>query len=179
MRRSLATAVWAGVVALCNGASAQSLIIQQPVVETFGVNTVVTVPDRGSVLLGSVSGARDSRTWNGFSPVGSSLGLDRNYSSARATVYIHDFAAMDEALLAEAAELRPVAARPANPLAASAYRQLQRSAVPRSDRLQPVQFTTPVPPQPTESGDYERPSVAAASRSTNSAVNPAASRASR
>jgi hypothetical protein len=86
--------------------SAQSITVQQPVVQTFSVDTVVTVPDRGSALLGSMSGAGDFRSRSGFSPFGSSVGGYRNHSSANATVYIHDFAAMDEALLAQ-----PVATR--------------------------------------------------------------------
>lgn len=164
------------LAALPASAAAQSLTVQQPVVETFGVNTVVSVPDRGSVLLGSFSGASDSRLWNGFNPVGSSLGLERSHSSARAHVYIHDFAAMDEALLQSGTAAVGAAPPPRNPLAANAWSQLQRQAVRPSAAPPRIAVTGAVRPQsplPTASSD------AAANRSTNSALIPAASRAAR
>lgn len=49
--------------------------------------------------LGSLSTARDSRAMYGPFRSGSSLGSDRSHSSVRASVYIHDLADMDEALL--------------------------------------------------------------------------------
>jgi hypothetical protein len=105
-------------------ASAQSITVQQPVVQTFSVDTVVTVPDRGSTLLGSMSSAGDSRSQYGFNPFGSSIGGYRNHSSAHATVYIHDFAAMDEALLNSGSVDGGMPVTVANPHARDALRQL-------------------------------------------------------
>ncbi len=109
-------------------AQPRAITVQQPVVQSFGVDTVVSVPDRGSVLLGSVGSSIGTRSWNGFTPWGSSLGVERNVSSARATVWIHDFEAMDEALLNARPAASSAEALPGNPLAASAYRQLQQTS---------------------------------------------------
>jgi hypothetical protein len=105
---------------------AQAVTVQQPAVQVFGVNTTVVVPDQGSALLGSVSSAGDTRSTNGFSPFGSSIGSFRNHSSQTATVYIHDFEAMDEALLnAGRGQIAPPS-RPLDPLAQRAYLSLAR-----------------------------------------------------
>ena len=79
---------------------AQNVVVQQPVVQQFGVNTAVSVPDRGSMFLGGVSSAADSRTSYGFGPWrGSSLGTGRSASSVETHVWIHDFETMDQMLL--------------------------------------------------------------------------------
>jgi hypothetical protein len=105
---------------------AQAVSVQQPVVQVFGVNTTVVVPDRGSSLLGSVSSAGDTRSTNGFSPFGASIGSFRNHSSQTATVYIHDFEAMDEALLNAGRGQIAEPSRPLDPLAQRAYLSLLR-----------------------------------------------------
>lgn len=75
--------------------------VQQPVIGTTTVNTTVTVPDRGSAFLGGVNSARSGRVSAGFGPGRSAIGTETNASSMRASVYIHDLQAMDEALLAQ------------------------------------------------------------------------------
>jgi hypothetical protein len=84
-----------------NVAEAQQITVQQPVVEQFGVGTTVSVPDRGSALLGGVGSAASGRITTGPFRSGSSVGLSRQASSARVHVFIHDFEAMDAALLHE------------------------------------------------------------------------------
>jgi hypothetical protein len=92
--------VFGCLLGLTNGAWAQGLTVQQPVVSTFSVGTSVSVPDRGSAFLGGVGSARSSRTTTGPLRNGSSIGLERQASSVSTSVYIHDLRAMDEALLA-------------------------------------------------------------------------------
>ena len=90
------------VIASLRQADAQSIVIQQPVVEQFGVSTVVSVPDRGSALLGSVSSsATFGRRSGPFTP-GSNVSRRQRHSGASVHVWIHDFEAMDAALLASA-----------------------------------------------------------------------------
>ena len=78
---------------------AQQISVQQPVVATTSVNTTVTVPDRGSAVLGGVSSAQSGRVAYGPLRSGSSSGLSRQATSISANVFIHDLQAMDEALL--------------------------------------------------------------------------------
>ena len=78
---------------------AQQATVQQPVVSTNSVRTSVSVPDRGSALLGGVSSAQSARSNYGPLRSGTSTGLSRSASSMSTSVYIHDLRAMDEALL--------------------------------------------------------------------------------
>jgi hypothetical protein len=81
-------------------------VVQLPSYSTFGLNTSVSVPDRGSVSLGGIG-----RSSIGSTAFGPSLGLrnrgfGRNLSgsvtSVRAT--IHDFDALDRAMLERATD---------------------------------------------------------------------------
>ena len=74
-------------------------VIQQPVVATTAVSTTVSVPDRGSVLLGGVSSAQSGRAQYGPLRSGTNSGVSRQATSITTHVYIHDLQAMDEALL--------------------------------------------------------------------------------
>ena len=78
-----------------NTASAQQIVIQQPVIQQFHVDTVVSVPDRGAMFLGGVGRNAGARNRFGFSPIGSSVGRSTSASSASAHVRIHDFEEMD------------------------------------------------------------------------------------
>jgi hypothetical protein len=78
---------------------AQQVAVQQPVVATNSVRTTVSVPDRGSALLGGVNSAQSGRSSYGPLRSGTSTGLSRSASSMSTSVYIHDLRAMDEALL--------------------------------------------------------------------------------
>ena len=80
-------------------AQAQQIAVQQPVVSTNSVRTSVSVPDRGSALLGGVGSAQSARSSYGPLRSGTSTGLSRSASSMSTSVYIHDLRAMDEALL--------------------------------------------------------------------------------
>ena len=75
------------------------ITIQQPVVRTTGVATTVSVPDRGSILLGGVNSAESSRSSYGPLRTGTSRGYGLSGSSISANVYIIDLQAMDEAIL--------------------------------------------------------------------------------
>jgi hypothetical protein len=112
-------------------AGAQAITVQQPVVQQFGVRTVVSVPDRGAALRGSVGSAAEARRWNGPLPFGSSIGRQIAHSSLSVHVTIHDFAAMDAALLSAADALddrdrRTARDAPLNGMAARAREQLLR-----------------------------------------------------
>jgi len=95
----------------------QGIVVQQPEFRFTTAATTVLVPDRGEVLLGGVNRAQDSRSQFGvpilgkvpvlgrpFNNVGISQSRGASTMSVRA--YIHDFEAMDEAILAEAARRR-------------------------------------------------------------------------
>lgn len=78
---------------------AQAVRIQQPIVQQFSVGTTLTVPDRGSALLGGIqSGAIHSRQSGPFRS-GSTYGHSFQSSTGSVGVYIHDFEAMDQMLL--------------------------------------------------------------------------------
>ena len=92
-------------------------VVQQPTFNYTTATTTVLVPDRGEVLLGGINRASDSRSQFGvpilgkvpvlgrpFNNVG--IGQSRGASTMSVKAYIHDFEAMDEALLAEAARRR-------------------------------------------------------------------------
>ncbi|HEX7378454.1 MAG TPA: hypothetical protein VF278_15150 [Pirellulales bacterium] len=95
------------VMSLCANdlASAQQpAVVQLPSVSTFGVNTSVSVPDRGSVSLGGVG--RSSRGSNafgpGFLPGNRSFGSSLTTSNTSVHATIHDFDALDRETLAKA-----------------------------------------------------------------------------
>jgi hypothetical protein len=74
-------------------------VIQQPVVATTAVSTTVSVPDRGSALLGGFSSAQSGRAQYGPLRSGTNTGISRQGTSISTHVYIHDLQAMDEAIL--------------------------------------------------------------------------------
>ena len=105
-------------------ASAQQ-VIQQPVVQQFSTDTVVSVPDRGSAYLGGVGSAGAGRRVYGPPPWGTAAGQSLFSSDLDVSVYIHDFEAMDAALLAQPVrESRPTTVR--SPRAAAALRSLKK-----------------------------------------------------
>lgn len=110
------------VVSLLFTGSIQAQVIQLPTFRFFGLSTTVSVPDRGSAYLGGVSRSAMSRSENGVPIVGHVPFAGRAFgnraiagrtetSGASVSAYIHDFEAMEEELLGQAA----VVARPARP----------------------------------------------------------------
>lgn len=139
---------------------AQSLTVQQPVVDVFNVSTVVSVPDRGSTLLGGISRAAEARGRFGFMPGGSSLGLERSNTTASAHVYIHDLAGLDEELLAMPVDRSPDVAPNPNRLAAQAYRSLRQPGLASGYRHTPTEFPPSSQPAPATPGERFAQSLA-------------------
>jgi hypothetical protein len=105
--------------------AAAQQIIQQPVVQQFSTDTVVSVPDRGGAYLGGLGSAGAARREYGPLPWGTAGGRFTSDSSLDVSVYIHDFEAMDAALLAEPTrDSRPTTVR--SPRAAAALRSLTK-----------------------------------------------------
>jgi hypothetical protein len=98
-------------------ASGQGTVVQLPEFRFTTAATTVMVPDRGEVLLGGIQRAQDSRSQFGVPILGkvpvlsrpfNNVGISQNRGATTMSVkaYIHDFEAMDEAILAEAARRR-------------------------------------------------------------------------
>jgi hypothetical protein len=81
--------------------AADAQVVQQPVVSGFSVDTVVSVPDRGAAFSGGVlsgqSGSRSAGPLRGASSIGRSF----QGAATETRVFIHDFEAMDAALLSQ------------------------------------------------------------------------------
>lgn len=82
---------------------AQQFTVQQPSFQTFSVATTVSVPDRGSALLGGVGRAASGRINSGPLRTNTNTGRDVQGGSVTASVRIHDFAEMDRQVLSQAA----------------------------------------------------------------------------
>ena len=79
--------------------------VQLPTLSSFRTGTTISVPDRGSVYTGGINRAADGRNEFGtpLLPLRNrGIGSQRSASSVSTSVYIHDFEAMDEALLSQA-----------------------------------------------------------------------------
>jgi hypothetical protein len=93
-----------GLVAQAAMAQRPGTSVQLPTFSYFGIGTSVSVPDRGSASLGGVSRAQGDLSQFGapLLPFGNrSMGSSRGASGAQVSVWIHDFEAMDEALLSQ------------------------------------------------------------------------------
>ena len=89
---------------LAGGPAALGAVVQLPTFSHFGVSTTVEVPDSGGGLVGGVdrSASGGSQIGGPLSPWRSSaIGSQQGASSTHLVATIHDFEAMDEALLAE------------------------------------------------------------------------------
>ena len=105
----------------------QAVTLQEPTFSSMSVGTTVLVPDQGSTFLGGITRASSGQTEFGVpglpGPLFKSRSIGQTYSSSNmyATVYIHDFDAMEKALLstpspsgtASATSLLPPLAGPA------------------------------------------------------------------
>ena len=103
-------ASWAWLLlAVCWGAEgvwAQGTTVQLPSYQYFTTGTTVSVPDRGSAYLGGVNRAQSGMNEFGspLSPLKNrAFGSQRSATGASVSVYIHDFAAMEEELLGQSA----------------------------------------------------------------------------
>jgi hypothetical protein len=89
---------------LAGGPAALGAVVQLPTFSHFGVSTTVEVPDSGGGLVGGVdrSASGNGEIGGPLSPWRSSaIGSQQGASSTHLVATIHDFEAMDEALLAE------------------------------------------------------------------------------
>ncbi len=105
-------------VILTAPASAQlNTTIQLPSFGYTTVATTVSVPDRGSVQLGGINRYRGGRSQHGAPMAGRlpflgrpfnnvAIGSEREALNMGVSVYIHDFQAMEESLMAQAAANR-------------------------------------------------------------------------
>ena len=109
VRNSAACSAAVGLVWVLIGLNAEvsrAQTIQLPAFQQRGARTTVVVPDRGSVSLGGVSGARQSRV-RIAPPFMGPLAPTRAFRSSRGIgnmqmgVWVHDLQAMDAAILAE------------------------------------------------------------------------------
>lgn len=83
-------------------------VVQLPTFHQFSISTTVVVPDRGSVsLVGVGRSARGSSQFGAPGlPGNRSFGAAAGGTGVSATAQVHDFEAMDRALLAKAAAMR-------------------------------------------------------------------------
>jgi len=93
-------------------AQQQATAVQLPTYSFFGLNTTVSVPDRGAAYLGGIKRAASGRNEFGVPMLGKlpffgrpfanrSIGMERSASHMHVTATIHDFEAMEEALLGQ------------------------------------------------------------------------------
>lgn len=109
--------------------SAQQVVVQQPEFRQFAAPTTVLVPDRGAALLGGTSGATRGQSVYGPVPMGRAGGAGTGSSSVQVRAYVHDFQAMDEALLGQTSRATPVTPSSASPRR-SPFQGLPRAAAP-------------------------------------------------
>ncbi|MBL8848383.1 MAG: hypothetical protein JNG89_01810 [Planctomycetaceae bacterium] len=122
IRLLIPMAAGCAVMVAARAAPAQQTV-QQPVVEQFSADTVVSVPDRGRLYLGGVGSAGATRKAYGPIPSGSASGRFTSGSSLDVGVFIHDFEAMDELLLSRPTRRAPAKRFPSN-RADAAWRRL-------------------------------------------------------
>jgi len=158
------------VLGLAWTAPARGQAVQQPVVDVFSVDTVVSVPDRGAAALGGIRQSASGRSTAGPLRSGTAWGQASAASSATTHVWIHDFEAMDAALLAEGRS-EPIAPR-TRADRARAYLATQHSSLPAT---RPVASSgSPAAPfrPASRNGGSARPVRAASSPSTRPAFSP-------
>lgn len=133
---------------------AQAQRVQLPEFSYFGTSTSVLVPDRGSAYMGGIGRSASGQTTSGAPLIpwaNRGIGRSAGAGSTSVSAWIHDFQAMDEAVLAEAAgdgsfleevekrnrvhirRLQPEAAPPDNTLV-SAAEHARRQAAKQDDQ---------------------------------------------
>lgn len=131
-------------IALCLGMIATQVSAQTVQLPTFSfttVNTTVSVPDGGAAFLGGTNSASSGRSEFGLPGLAlpglqnRSIGQDRGASNMWVTAKIHDFDAMDQALLNSASSITATSAPRQlpgtflNDPAAFAARSIQRQPI--------------------------------------------------
>src|SRR5260221_10170192 len=100
---AIAFASVSSLLVLMAAAEAQQFVVQEPSLETFGVGTTVSVPDRGRASVGGVRQSAASRAMYGPFRTGHSLGMSSHGTGLNVQARVHDLAELDRATL-EAAE---------------------------------------------------------------------------
>jgi len=164
-------AVAAFVCLISFEASAQT--VQLPTFTFTGISTTVWVPDQGAVFLGGIDRAADGRNefgvpglpFPGFQNRG--IGQDRSASSFWVTATIHDFDAMDRALLSTPTpeDLTRTFSGPSGGLGLTAAAIAQRTFRPEPVNLAGNWRPQPDPPPPVSDVAAEE-----AARATRRAV---------
>lgn len=119
--------------------------VQLPTFQQFSIQTSVSVPDRGTMVLGGVDRAAsgvNTRGVPGFSHIpganrlfkNRAIGRDVGSSQASVSVWVHDLKGMDEAILAEAAARRDATQTPASVLPSQTVASLPSAASTTADR---------------------------------------------
>lgn len=139
-------------------AQQQATAVQLPTYSFFGLNTTVSVPDQGAAYLGGIKRAASGRNELGVPMLGKlpffgrpftnrSIGLERSAMNMHVTATIHDFEAMEEALLGRAPASYASAAQQralSTPAAMLGHVLLPRD--PRHGQSWRIQLPEPVPP---------------------------------
>jgi hypothetical protein len=104
MRRiAIALGCLSTLLAAVPSVDAQQFVVQEPSLETFGVATTVSVPDRGRTSAGGVRRSASARAMYGPVRTGHSLGLSDQGTGLSIQARVHDLAELDRAAL-EAAD---------------------------------------------------------------------------
>jgi hypothetical protein len=107
-------------------ARAQHITVQEPSLETFGVGTTVSVPDRGRMSLGGVRRSASARAMYGPVRTGHSMGFNDQGTGLNIQARVHDLAELDQAALDAADRSRQARDDvPLSPAAEHAYQTLQ------------------------------------------------------
>ena len=123
MSAALAPVVLSAVV-LMTASAAPAQVVQLPTYQFFSTDSSVMVPDHGTASLGGVTRSSTGSNQFGppFLPSNRSFGSQTGAAGARVSVMIHDFEAMDAALMAgapdgagRAGQIGAVAANPSSP----------------------------------------------------------------
>jgi hypothetical protein len=107
-------------------ARAQHITVQEPSLETFGVGTTVSVPDRGRMSLGGVRRSAAARAMYGPVRTGHSMGFNDQGTGLNIQARVHDLAELDQAALEAADRARKARDNvPLSPAAEHAYQTLR------------------------------------------------------
>jgi hypothetical protein len=94
------------LLAAAPAARAQQFAVQEPSLETFGVATTVSVPDRGRTSLGGVRRSAAGRAMYGPIRTGHSMGFSDQGTGLSIQARVHDLAELDRFVLESADNVR-------------------------------------------------------------------------